>query len=640
MTSPAVARSRIEVISDLLRDCVYTDPVRARQLLSEFHDHLHTQQEALPQLEYRNGQDYTYNYTRYLACLESQEYRHEAAAPHFLRALAIAEDRGDLAERLELYLDYTGHLCNVGQTEEASEYLDRCYRLLEALPSDQFRARAACRHGYLYLLFFGYPKATRKFLEADNLLESGAFTLSPKDHYFYALTQAGLGAVYQNSDEREEAITAFQKAIGRCESIGLRARLPWHQLNLGKELLAGEEYLEALSYFQAVVKSNANGSLQALAATYANMGYCYHYLDAPREATRYLDRAEALYRSQPVPDQLELAIVASMRATLLMDGGQWEAAIAQIQQLLRMVQVDTSTSDPQVLSLTADAYLYLSMAYEHAGDYRTAYQHHCTYDEYNRQYLAQIDIIRQQQFAAQFRAEEREQENRQLKLRASQLQLRALRAQMNPHFLYNALNNIQSFISDNDAATASRYLAKFAMLMRQSLEYSNREAITLEEERQFLSDYLEINRHLHFDGQLTYSITVGPQLEEDIIGVPTMILQPYVENAIEHGLRGQPRGHIEVTFAAEGEDYLIASVTDNGIGRKRVRERQARDPSRVNHQSRGTEITESRLALLSGTATRGPSVTTEDLYGEDGTGCGTRVWVTIPILEVPPLTVR
>ena len=633
-SATTAAFTRVETIRSLLHDCVYTDPVRARVLLIELREQLELLGPVISALEDRTGHDYAFDHARYLASLESQEYDHEAAATPFATALAIAESRGDMADKLEIYLDYIGHLANLGETEAAGDYLDTCYRLLEAYPSDQFRARAASRHGYLYLLYFGYPKATRKFMEAETLLEGQTFVLTPKDHYFYALTQAGLGAVYQGSGERAGAIAAFRRAIARCEAIGLQARLPWHQLNLGKELLASGAYEPALTYFRAVVASSANGSTQALAATFANMGYCYHHLGLPKEASEYLARAEALYRSERKPDQVQLAIVGSMRATLLMDSNDWTAAIAQLRQILDAVPVDDSSSDPQLLSLTADAYLYLSVAFEETGDYRAAYTHHRIYDHYNQRYHTQIDLMRQQQFAAQFRAEEREQENRQLKLRASQLQLRALRAQMNPHFLYNALNSIQSFISDNEAATASKYLAKFAMLMRRSLEYSNYEAISLEEERQFLTDYLEINRHLRFEGQLTYDITLSPELEEDIIGVPTMILQPYVENAIEHGLRGQARGHIAVTFAPDDDDHLLATVTDDGIGRARVREMQALDPSRQ-HQSRGTEITESRLQLLSDTEVK-QWVTVTDLYAPSGAAAGTRVEVRIPISDVPP----
>ncbi|NJB86493.1 Tfp pilus assembly protein PilF/anti-sigma regulatory factor (Ser/Thr protein kinase) [Lewinella marina] len=625
---------QIEVVRELLDDYVYTKPRLARELLDRQRDLLETYEAQLPGLEHRTGHDYHLAYHLHLANLESQEYRHAAAAAPFRAALEIAEQRGDIADRLEVYLAYTGHLSNLGEIEAAGDYLDRCQRLLESYPSDRLSAHAACRHGYLYLLFFSYPKATMKFLEAETLLEGGTFELSPQDHYFYSLTQSGMGTIYQNSGESELAVAAFVKAIHRCETIGLRARLPWHQLNLGKELISGGEYQEALSYFEAVVESAANGSSRALAAAYANMGFCYHHLEQPERASGYLDRAEEIYRSEADPDLVELASIGFMRATLLMDASRWEEAIAQLQQSLPVAQVDEHTSDPRLLSMVADAYLYLSMAHATTGDYRSAYEHHCTYDHYNLRFHKQIDILRQQQFAAQFRAEEREQENRQLKLRASQLKLKALRAQMNPHFLYNALNSIQSFISTNNAATASKHLAKFAMLMRQSLEYANREYITLEEERQFLTDYLEINRHLRYEGKLTYRVSLHPDLEEDIIGVPTMILQPYVENAIEHGLRGQPEGHIDVEFFPDDDDHLLAIVTDNGIGRVRVREIQARDATRLHHKSRGTQITESRLQLLSDEDREWVKII--DLYGPDQEALGTQVKVRIPVSEMLP----
>lgn len=625
---------RIDLLDRQLATYVYTHPRLARDLLTELADLLLHYASDVPALEARTAKDYHLSHKLKLASLESQEYRHAAAEAPLLSALEIVEERGDIADKLEVYLAYTGHLSNVGNTERALAYLDRCLRLLEVYPSDRLRARAACRQGYLYLLFFSYPKATEKFLEAEGLLEGGTFDLSLKDHYFYSITQSGIGAVYQNSGESELAVAAFSRAIERCEAYGLKARLPWHQLNLGKELIAAEQYREALTYFEAVVDSKANGATTALAAAYANLADCYHHLGEPQRAATYLDRAEDLYRNEERPDHVELASIGFMRAARSMENRDWHGSIAQLQEALLITRAEDGTSDPRLLSMVADAYLYLSICYANIDDYRSAYAHHCTYDDYNLLFHNQIDLMRQQQFAAQFRAEKREQENKQLKLRASQLKNKALRAQMNPHFLYNALNSIQSFISTNDASTASKHLAKFAMLMRQSLEYSNREYISLEEERQFLTDYLEINRHLRFEGQLTYSITLDDELEEDIIGVPTMILQPYVENAIEHGLRGQPTGHIEVTFAPDGDDNLLATVTDNGIGRQRVAEMQAHDPGRAGHQSRGTQITESRLQLL-GNAGR-PRITIEDLYDTDGEPTGTRVSIRIPIGDVPP----
>ena len=108
---------------------------------------------------------------------------------------------------------------------------------------------------------------------------------------------------------------------------------------------------------------------------------------------------------------------------------------------------------------------------------------------------------------------------------------------MNPHFMYNALNAIQNYITSNKLTDAAKYLAKFAKLMRQSLDYSDMEIISLEKEIEFLENYLLINQKLRFEDNIRYIIKVDDEIEEDIMGIPTMIIQPYIENAVWHGLR-------------------------------------------------------------------------------------------------------
>jgi sensor histidine kinase YesM len=206
---------------------------------------------------------------------------------------------------------------------------------------------------------------------------------------------------------------------------------------------------------------------------------------------------------------------------------------------------------------------------------------------------------------------------------------------MNPHFIYNALNSIQNFITSNDPSTASRYLAKFAKLMRQSLEYSDEEIISLEKELEFLEDYLFINQRLRFEDRLSYKIIVDDEIEEDILGVPTMIVQPYVENALEHGLRSRKDGIITVHFKLQDEDTICCVVEDNGIGRKQALALQENDPNRVNYRSRGTQITEKRLELLRQTKEKEVHVRTIDLEDpETKIAKGTRVEILIPIVEV------
>ena len=236
-----------------------------------------------------------------------------------------------------------------------------------------------------------------------------------------------------------------------------------------------------------------------------------------------------------------------------------------------------------------------------------------------------------------YEAEKKEREAELLRLQATKLQLKALRAQMNPHFVFNALNSIQSFISVNNVSEASKYLSKFASLMRQSLEYSDLEIISVEQEIDFLNNYLTINAKLRFEDRLEYQIIVDDEIEEDIMGVPTMIVQPYAENAIEHGLRHKQKGLITISFRLmEDEENILCVVEDNGVGREMARQLKQEAGTYQKFRSLGTSITEQRLQLLHGSNGSGKVyVKTIDLKDEvTNEAKGTRVEISIPIVEI------
>jgi len=183
---------------------------------------------------------------------------------------------------------------------------------------------------------------------------------------------------------------------------------------------------------------------------------------------------------------------------------------------------------------------------------------------------------------------------------------------------------------------AAKYLAKFAKLMRQSLDYSDLEIISLEKEKEFLEDYLFINQKLRFRDKLRYKITMADEIEEDIIGVPTMIVQPYVENAIEHGLRTKEGGMVRVDFRLKDDYTILCTVQDNGIGRKKAKEIKDKEKAYLNHRSKGTSITEDRLRLLHNSRfVEKVFVFTSDLTNDKEEVSGTKVEILIPIKEIP-----
>ncbi|PBQ32672.1 hypothetical protein CNR22_13115 [Sphingobacteriaceae bacterium] len=217
----------------------------------------------------------------------------------------------------------------------------------------------------------------------------------------------------------------------------------------------------------------------------------------------------------------------------------------------------------------------------------------------------------------------------QLEKDVLELEQKALRLQMNPHFIFNALNSIQSQIGTENEQAARYYLAKFSRLMRQILDNSRSTSISLEEEITTLENYLLIERFCNGD-RFDYTIKVSETLEKDYIQVPPMILQPFIENAIKHGLKSVEgkKGSIEIAFR-ETDGLLECSVTDNGIGRKKAGELN-RMSKETYHKSTALLVTQERLDLLrEGRAMKTLEII--DLYDESGAGNGTKVIVRIPM---------
>lgn len=213
-------------------------------------------------------------------------------------------------------------------------------------------------------------------------------------------------------------------------------------------------------------------------------------------------------------------------------------------------------------------------------------------------------------------------------LEIADYQRQTLSSQMNPHFIFNALVAVQSFILKSDGRSANKYVAKFSKLIRNVLEGSQHKTIALSEEIKTLRLYLELE-HLRFGDRFEYDIQVDPELFPGSIQIPPMILQPFVENAIRHGLKPlRGEGRLSLVFELE-EEWLKCTVEDNGIGRKKAVE--FKSPHHTEYQSRGMELTMKRIELLNFQQGRQAKIAVEDLLDEQGNGKGTRVTVYFPL---------
>ena len=214
--------------------------------------------------------------------------------------------------------------------------------------------------------------------------------------------------------------------------------------------------------------------------------------------------------------------------------------------------------------------------------------------------------------------------NRQQQLANNLLALKSLRSQMNPHFIFNALNSVNNYIAKNDERSANRYLSEFSTLMRAVLENSEEDFISLSRELELIELYVKLE-HSRFPEKFDYTINLDAQIDTEAFQIPPMLLQPYIENAIWHGLRyKEEKGALSIELTKKETDIIEIRITDNGIGRKRSRELKTRNQKTQN--SKGMGNIKKRIAILNTMYKDKVSVSVQDL-NEDATG--TRVILTL-----------
>lgn len=205
------------------------------------------------------------------------------------------------------------------------------------------------------------------------------------------------------------------------------------------------------------------------------------------------------------------------------------------------------------------------------------------------------------------------------------LALKSLRGQMNPHFIFNALNSVNQFISQQDERTANRFLSEFALLMRLVLENSQEDFIPLQKEQEILSLYLKLE-HYRFRDKFDYEIKVDEQVNLEAIQIPPMLIQPYIENAVWHGLRYKNgKGRLLLHFYRQNGN-LVAEITDDGVGRQRSAELKTENQKKQN--STGLKNIEERLAIINKVYHLDYRVHIEDRENN-----GTRVSVYLPVMN-------
>lgn len=475
-----------------------------------------------------------------------------------------------------------------------------------------------------------------------------------------------IGIVYQAQEKNELALLYFLKCLAiqeqtKDETIGITLT------NIGKIYFKSNQFKLANQYYnKALTQFKKYQNNRGLGELYNNLGNYYLKINIPEKAKSYY--LSAIQTFQQTEDKFGLSDTYFFL-------GEWAAHQKQKQLALSYYEQSKSLSlslgVPEQVKRCEFALYHL---YKQTKQFELALDHYLKYShlkdsilnlenvkqliraemnfEYDKKDLKKQQLNERRKltyeanlkrnqlifffaivillitFGGIFLIHKRKQINRTLKLKLDlvEFEQKALHLQMNPHFVFNCLGSISSFILQNNPDEANNYLSKFSKLMRLTLEFSKEPFIPIHKEVESLENYLALEK-LRFNGVFTYRIAVDEAIE-DALALPSMLIQPFVENAIIHGVvPKKSAGEITIRFSID-ETHLLCEITDNGIG---IEQSQKNKKGLVNvHQSMALSITKNRLKMMDEVNAVRTSLSITELKNSDNEVLGTQVILAIP----------
>jgi two-component system, LytTR family, sensor kinase len=620
MKSKDMDANSLDPVGAELAQAVLNDAVKAAILLDQLGEQLTVQSPAALRT----------NYHICAAFWANQHYDYEGALHHLQQAESILGKRTDAAYLAEIWLDRIAVNLNCSNWKTAQTAFEKAQKLIKNSDQPRLFAYLTALEGQIHLRLNNASHALEYLLEAERMLMQLGHQATLKDWYILTQVLGGLATLYERRNEREKTLEASQRILPIVEEHRLWPRLAWHYLNTGRILLAQDNYTEARLFFEKALTVSVASDTEVQSGAHINLGIVALLLRQFEQANQHFEAGAELFSQPAQPSDFDnLAKAMWWQAELYRETNEEDTALTTLHQAFEVCQQGRDLFFQRRVALS------LSQHYEQKQQFAEALEWQKRASECTEAYYVQMRASDRAELDARYDLERTRQDAQMARLRVAGLQSRALRAQMNPHFLFNALNAIQGFITSGRDMDAATYLARFAKFMRQTLEYSDLEEVRLDEEISFMEKYLEINRKLRFRDQLNYVVIPPTSTETSELKIPAMIVQPYVENAIEHGLRPLQKGHLSVRFELhDDEKSLLCIVEDDGVGINKGREKQAQHKQEhQTHRSRGLDITRERLGLLHG-STSGNFVKINDLSDlTQGQQTGTRVEILLPLLD-------
>lgn len=534
-----------------------------------------------------------------------------------------ASEKNSMKDKLAITYGSIGVVCSEQNNyAKALEYCFKALKIQEETKEEEYMSHSYNNLGIVYKEQKEYGKALEYYNKALWLQKK----LGDDDSG--AVTKSNIGEIYLLRNEPEKALQSFTEAEKVLLSTGNKSALAELYNKLGDYYVKTTNYTAAENtYRKAYGIFNEVGEKYGASAALGALGNVYAKQNKNTEAISYLMKSSALADEIGVFEHVKEA-EKTLSDIYEKSGNMAEALNHYKKYSTAKEKIDDAEN---IKSMVREEMNYEFERKEALQKAETE-KRQMMFDEQAKRHALQMvftALFILLLFGIAFLIYNRLQLKKRLTLQRdlAEYEQKALHLQMNPHFVFNCLGSISSFIVQNGKESAIKYLSKFSKLMRLTLEYSKESLIPIDKEIEGLQNYLELEQ-LRFNNIFEFSITKDPAIEDDM-ALPPLLLQPFVENAIIHGLVPKKRkGFISVDFSLE-EDKLVCRVTDDGIGF--TRSKQLKENSVTVHKSMALEITKKRLEVIQAFTSKTSQVEIQELTDANGEPAGTKIILNLPI---------
>lgn len=497
------------------------------------------------------------------------------ALKHYIEALEYFEKTNQMRRMAAIYQNIGDVYYGQKDFEKALDYYTKTNRI-SIETGDQQREADSYLLTCLALNMLGHNTHARNYIQkAIDLYNELGYSHGLDDCYI------ALGNTWLREENWPEAVMDYQKAFSIANSAGDKTSIAEASIKLGLVYLKQKKYESSAGWLAEGLKlAQEIGSKEMMIEAYKLFSELHEKSGKPMLALQYFREYSALNDS--LFNVSQYRTISEMEA--IYEASKKEQNIALLTERNRIQNMMLSRRNRLLVITIVFFVILLLVVYL---------------------YLANTRLKARQ--------------------KAVELENRLLRSQMNPHFIFNSLIAIQSYFYEHNPVKAGDFLAKFAELMRITLENSRAEFVLFEKELAMIRIYLELQA-LRFDNRFNFAITVDENIDPANVRIPPMLAQPFIENAIEHGLRNKAeQGLISIAFSKDDRTITV-SVEDNGIGREASKQFR----KSTEHLSLAVPMIKERLEIMSKKFRSKFGMKITDLYEQDGSPAGTKVEITLP----------